>query len=57
MSAVLTCDVTGYPITYIWTCDGCGAADTTPTLKLPKEPHTNGQREIITCTASVQCKC
>ena len=53
--AELKCEVPGYPVTHIWSCDGCGTADRDNTLILPKISHHVGQMEIITCTTSVKC--
>ena len=57
LNARLECDVPGRGLTYLWTCNGCGATDTSRTLQLPKSySSANGKREFITCTASVGCE-
>ena len=57
-NALLECDILGHGLTYNWTCNGCGAIDTSRTLDLPKEGYTpaSGSSETITCTASVGCE-
>ena len=52
----LRCDIIGYPINYQWTCEGCDANDGLATLELPKGSPSDGDTEIISCTAFVECE-